>query len=296
MAWRSGQPESYLSEPGYRQPGDGNRPPRRSERPYRDDGYPGPAYPGDRYHEGGHRAPQHRAPQHREDRYREDRYREDGHGPPRHGGPGCPGEPGRAATGGAEGNERLTAATGAVLLVLFAAEGVTILAVRQLLTLHFFLGMLLIGPVLLKICSTGYRFVRYYGRAGEYRRKGPPAPLLRLLGPFVMVLSVAVIGTGVLLGYSGSSPGPWLFLHKATFVLWFGAMTIHVLAYAWRLPRVLGGDFATRTGYRAHTVLAGRPARWLLLTASVLAGLLLAVLTFGQAGVWQAAQSMSGGG
>jgi hypothetical protein len=27
---------------------------------------------------------------------------------------------------------------------------VTILAVRQLLTLHFFLGMLLIGPVLLK--------------------------------------------------------------------------------------------------------------------------------------------------
>jgi hypothetical protein len=156
--------------------------------------------------------------------------------------------------------------------------------------------MLLIGPVLLKLCSTGYRFARYYTGAGGYRRQGPPALLLRLLGPFVIVLSVAVIGTGVMLAYAGRSPGPWLFLHKATFVLWFGAMTIHVLAYACRLPRMLSGDFATRAGYRAHTVLAGRPARWLLLAASVLAGLLLAVLTLGQAGIWLAAHPMFGGG
>ncbi|HEV3287402.1 MAG TPA: hypothetical protein VG123_00255 [Streptosporangiaceae bacterium] len=243
MAWRSGQPESHLSEPGY---------PAHSHRE-RQPGYRGPRYlpPASRPH---------------------------------------------GATGGAAGNERLTAATGAVLLVLFAAEGVTILALRQLITLHFFLGMLLIGPVLLKICATGYRFVRYYTGAAEYRRKGPPAPLMRLLGPFVTVLSVAVIGTGVMLGYGGSNPGPWLFLHKATFVLWFGVMTIHVLAYAWRLPRMLSGDLATRAGDRAHAVLAGRPARWLLLTASVLAGLLIAVLTLSQAGVWLAAHTMFGGG
>ena len=198
-------------------------------------------------------------------------------------------------TGGAEGNARLTAATGAVLLVLFAAEGMTILAVRQLLTLHFFIGMLLIGPVVLKICSTIYRFARYYTGAAEYRQKGPPAPLLRLLGPVVLLTSVSVIGTGVMLALIGPS-GTWLFLHKASFVLWFGAMTIHVLAYACRLPRMLSGDFATRAGYRAHTVLAGRPARWLLLAASVLAGLLLAVLTLGQAGIWLAAHPMFGGG
>jgi hypothetical protein len=82
----------------------------------------------------------------------------------------------RDTTGGAEGNERLTALTGMVLLVLLAAEGVTILSVRRLLTLHLFLGMLLIGPVVLKACSTIYRFLRYYS--------GPPstgarAPLLR---------------------------------------------------------------------------------------------------------------------
>jgi len=78
----------------------------------------------------------------------------------------------RDTTGGAEGNERLTALTGLVLLVLFAAEGVTILSVRGLLTLHFFLGMLLIGPVALKACSTIYRFVRYYAGGRRVSAQG----------------------------------------------------------------------------------------------------------------------------
>jgi hypothetical protein len=191
----------------------------------------------------------------------------------------------RDTTGGAEGNERLTALTGMVLLVLLVAEGVTILSVHRLLTLHFFLGMLLIGPVVLKACSTIYRFVRYYTGAAEYRSKGPPAPLLRLLGPVILLTSVAVIGTGVMLALTGPS-GMWLFLHKASFVLWFGAMTVHVLAYIWRLPRLARSDLASRTGRRASEVLAGRAARWLLLTASVLTGLLLAVLTIHRAGAW----------
>ena len=36
--------------------------------------------------------------------------------------------------------------TGAVLLVLLAVEGFTILRIGRLLTLHVFLGMLLLGP------------------------------------------------------------------------------------------------------------------------------------------------------
>jgi len=201
----------------------------------------------------------------------------------------------RDTTGGVDGNERLTAAAGAVLLVLFAAEGVTILAVRQLLTLHFFIGMLLIGPVLLKAGSTSYRFARYYAGAPDYRRKGPPVLPLRLLGPFVLVTSFAVIGTGVALGYVGQGAGLWLFAHKAAFVLWFGVMAIHVLAYVWRLPGLIGGDLRRRAGYRAREVLAGRPARWLLLTASVLTGLLLGLLTLHQAAVWPGMHTMVGG-
>ena len=192
----------------------------------------------------------------------------------------------RDTTGGAAGNERLTAVTGVALLALFAAEGVTILSVRRLLTLHFFFGMLLIGPVALKACSTIYRFLRYYSGAAEYRRKGPPAPLLRLLGPVVLVTSVSVIGTGVMLAVTGPGGWMWLLLHKASFVLWFGAMTVHVLAYVWRLPRLARGDLASRAGRRANEVLAGRAARWLLLTASVLTGLLLTVLTIHRAGAW----------
>jgi hypothetical protein len=174
-----------------------------------------------------------------------------------------------------------------VLLVLFAAEGLTIASIHQLITVHFFLGMLLIGPVALKIGTVVYRFIRYYTGAPEYRRKGPPAPLLRLLGPFVLFTSVGVIGSGVLLAITGSAAGPWLLLHKAFFVLWFGVMTIHVLAYMWRLPRLIGPDLRGPARFsRARGVLAGRSTRWLLLAASIAGGLIIAAMTVHLAGPW----------
>ena len=143
---------------------------------------------------------------------------------------------------GAAGNERLTALTGATLLVLLAVEGVTIVFLRPLIQVHFFVGMLLIGPVVLKVGSTGYRFVRYYTGAPEYRRKGPPAPLLRLLGPIVVLTSLAVIGSGIALAFAGPGQDLMLKLHKASFILWFGAMTIHVLVYVWRVPGLVAAD------------------------------------------------------
>lgn len=190
---------------------------------------------------------------------------------------------GMETTGGAGGNERLTAMTGAVLLVLFAAEGVTILSIHRLLTLHFFLGMLLLGPVALKVGSTGYRFVRYYSGSGPYLRKGPPSPGMRLLGPLVMITSLAVLGTGVALAVLGPGDSQWLSLHKASFVLWFGVMTIHVLVYAPRLPRLLSSGQATQ---RTAAVLGGRAARWLLLAASLACGLLLAAATLHLTARW----------
>jgi hypothetical protein len=186
------------------------------------------------------------------------------------------------STGRAESNERLTAMTGAVLLVLLAAEGVTILRVHQLLTLHFFIGMLLIGPVLLKMGSTGYRFVKYYTRSPEYVSKGPPALLLRLLGPVVMLTSIGVIGSGVALAFVGPGPSLWIFAHKAFFVLWFAAMTIHVVWYAPQLPRLL----SARSGGRLHAVLAGAGKRWLLIASALAIGLVIAIATYHTAGNW----------
>jgi len=186
---------------------------------------------------------------------------------------------------GVAGNERLTAMTGTVLLALFAAEGLTILRLHELLTVHFFFGMLLLGPVALKIGSTGYRFVRYYTGSAPYVRKGPPALPMRLLGPLVMATSLGVLGTGVILAVVGPGDGQWLFLHKATFVLWFGAMTIHVLVYAPRLPRLLLGGPAPG---HAAAALAGRGTRWLLLAAALAGGVAIAVATLHLAAPWRA--------
>ena len=208
--------------------------------------------------------------------------------------PGVPGVPG--VSGGAEGNERLTAMTGAVLLVLLAAEGVTILSLGQLLTPHFFIGMLLLGPITLKAGSTIYRFARYYTGSAPYRRKGPPALLLRLLGPVIIASTAGVFGTGIALAVSGpAGRQPWLFLHKASFVIWFGAMTIHVLAYLPRLPRILASEArgaapgvteGSGPGGRAAAVLGGRGLRLAMLVASLVAGLVIAVLTVHLAVPW----------
>jgi hypothetical protein len=188
--------------------------------------------------------------------------------------------------GGVAGNERLTALTGSVLLLLFAAEGATILSVHRLLTVHFVLGMALVGPALLKIGSTCYRFTRYYTGAPAYRRKGPPAPLLRILGPLVLLSSTAVLGTGVLLAVLGPDSGRWLFLHKATFVCWCAFMTVHVLAYAPRLPRLIAAELRGERTARTRVVLAGRGTRLLLLVLSLLGGAVLAAATTGLVEPW----------
>ena len=179
--------------------------------------------------------------------------------------------------GGPEGNERLTALTGAVLLILFAAEGVTLLELGRLLYWHYLLGFLLIGPVCLKIGSTVYRFTRYYTRDEPYARKGPPQPLLRIIGPFIVLSTIAVLGTGVLLGvqrqphlYLGYS---LVFVHKLSFVGWAALMTVHVLAYLPRLPRLLAADAVP--GRTARTV-GGRGLRYALLVLALGVGLILA--------------------
>jgi hypothetical protein len=186
------------------------------------------------------------------------------------------------ATAGVEGNERLTAMTGAVLLLGFAVEGFTVLQVHRLLFIHVLVGGLLIGPVLLKMASTIYRFVRYYTGSLPYVRKGPPHPVLRVLGPLVILTSVAVLGTGVIVGVVGPGNGPWLFLHKATFVLWFGVMTIHVLNYAPRLPRILW----SRPSDGGTVGAPGGSVRWLGLLLSLAVGIVIAAVALQLSTKW----------
>jgi len=176
-------------------------------------------------------------------------------------------------------NARLTGVAGAVLLVLLALEGATILRIHALITAHVFLGMLVIPMVLLKTMTTGYRFLRYYRGDPDYVRKGPPPLILRMLGPFVVALTLAVLLTGIAAAIKG--PGTaWLQLHKAVFILWFGAMTVHVLGHVADTGRLLAADLDKRSR------VPGAAQRLMLISAALLAGLVLAVATRGWADSW----------
>ena len=184
----------------------------------------------------------------------------------------------RRALGGARGNAQLTSLTGLVLLVLLAVEGATVPAIRQLLSVHIFVGMLLLGPVTLKLASTGYRFARYYGGAREYVAVGPPEPLMRfVVAPVLVFSTMALFASGVAL-LVVPQRGLVLELHKASFVVWFGAMSVHVLGYTIRALRNVVGSHAR--------VPSGAAARLALATVAIGAGLALAAATYPLAQPW----------
>src|SRR5436305_4908066 len=142
----------------------------------------------------------------------------------------------RLFVGGSAGNEQLTLTVAALLIVLLAVEGATILQIRSLLTVHAFVGMLLIPVVVLKVASTGWRMLRYYRRGEEYVRRGPPHVVLRVLVAPVLILSTVVLfGTGVALLAVDETHGTLVGLHKASFIVWLGAAALHVLAHLVRL-------------------------------------------------------------
>jgi hypothetical protein len=193
--------------------------------------------------------------------------------------------------GGIDGNEQLTATTGLVLIVLLAVLGVTIVRIGQLTWLHLFLGLLLLGPVLLKMASTGYRFVRYYARAAVYRAKGPPMLALRAMGPVVVITTLTVFISGVVLLFGGPrGRGALLLIHKASFIVWLVLMGVHVLAH---LPALGRSARAVRiecekSGLPYDPVRAGAVGRWLALAAAILAGVLIAVALIPHYGAWTA--------
>jgi hypothetical protein len=185
-----------------------------------------------------------------------------------------------------DGNERLTAATAVVLVALLAVEGVTILSLRPLLSVHVFVGMLLIPPVALKLGSTGWRFMRYYSGRREYVRRGPPLLPLRLLAPLVVASTIALFATGVALLVVGPAGGIVLGLHKASFAVWFVTTGIHVLAYVRRVPQLALADWRRPRRAPREQPVGGTFGRRLLLAGSLVAGAILAVATFRYAQPW----------
>jgi succinate dehydrogenase hydrophobic anchor subunit len=186
---------------------------------------------------------------------------------------------------GVRRNARLTALTGSVLLVLLFLEGVTVLQVGSLIVPHMVIGAALLAPVLLKLSTTGWKILRYYTRSPEYVREGPPPLLRRLLAPVVMVTTVGLLGTGVVLMLDGpSASSRWTFLHKGFFVVWFAAMTVHVLVHVGRTVRAVTLEYVARR----PDALPGRGVRLLALAGMLLLGTGLASWATGFTGPWTA--------
>jgi hypothetical protein len=175
--------------------------------------------------------------------------------------------------GGTEGNEILTSATAVVLTLLLIAEGVTIVLIGDLLSAHMFIGLALIGPVLLKLGSTGYRFARYYTGARVYREKGPPQLLLRVLAPLLVITTITVFATGVVLLLSGRRSDLVFNVHKVSFIVWGAFFAVHFLAHAPQTARSLQTGWTRASRRRVE----GSELRLALLIASIGGGLALAL-------------------
>lgn len=187
--------------------------------------------------------------------------------------------------GGSTGNERLTAATGAALIALLAVIGVTLLRLRPLLSVHLFVGLLLIPPILLKLASTGYRFMRYYTHNPVYRRKGPPPVVLRMIAPMVVLSTVTVFVSGVVLLFEGPSSRQTLLpIHKISFIVWAAFTAVHVLGHLTELPPALRGDYGAPAQITGD--VTGRSGRVLSLAGALVAGVVLAIVLIPQYGSW----------
>ena len=188
--------------------------------------------------------------------------------------------------GGINGNEQLTAMAGVVLVVLLAVLGMTIIRIGQLLWLHLFLGLLLLGPVLLKLATTTYRFARYYLRDAIYLAKGPPMLALRAMGPLLVLTTVVVFGTGVFLLFDGPrNRATPLLIHKASFIVWLALFGVHLLAHVPNLPRSLR---AAEEPALEGLDRGGSAGRWIALGGTLIAGLVLALVLIPHFSLWTA--------
>jgi hypothetical protein len=195
-------------------------------------------------------------------------------------------------TGGPAGNARLTAWLGIFLLVAFLVEGVTLLSLQALITVHLFVGAFLVPLALLKTATTVWRMVRYYAGSRTYRAAGPPPLLLRMLGPLVVLTALAVLGTGlalVALGRDGSYspiatvagfPVDALALHKAAFVLWLAVTAVHTVGRLVPAAQIA----ANRVAGRAR--VPGRAARGALLAGCLAAAVAVGVVVTPAGSAW----------
>src|SRR6266516_5642681 len=182
------------------------------------------------------------------------------------------------------GNERMTGLAGAVLLVLILVELVSAAILRTLLSIHVFAGVLLVGPLVVKLGSTFSRFLRYYTGSPAFVRRGPPHLALRVMAPLLLATTLVVICRGIGLMVTGPRfAGPLLPLHGFSVLVWLPLIAIHVFAHIRRVPRLVTDDWS-KPSDKNNASRRGR--RLGMNLGALLAGGVAAILLFPGAAPW----------
>jgi hypothetical protein len=183
-----------------------------------------------------------------------------------------------------DGNERLTATVGLILLVLTVVELGTLLGgLHQFLSLHVFVGLVLLPPIALKLASTGWSFIRYYTRNEDYRVKGAPQLVMRLLAPLLVLFTVLLFGSGVAMGIlRGHALDIARRVHGPSAFFWTVLIGLHALVYIGRALRSAAADAVPVTRRES----AGARSRIYLVAGAIVAGLVLGTATLPRQHQW----------
>jgi hypothetical protein len=176
-----------------------------------------------------------------------------------------------------DGNDRLTAEVGVLLVVPIVVELATILlGVHTFMSLHVFVGLALIPPVLLKLGSTGWRFARYYTHSRAYVAYGAPQLAMRLLAPLLVAATVILFGSGVAMGIlHGHALQIARRLHGPSSVIWLVLVAVHVLVYLRRALASTRDDLASTS----RREIEGATWRSYALATALLLGLVVGAAT-----------------
>ncbi len=181
------------------------------------------------------------------------------------------------------GNERMTAYAGAILLILLLVELVSAVNLHALLSVHVFIGVMLSGPLVVKIGSTGYRFLRYYTRSPAFVRKGPPHLGLRILSPILLVTTLVVIASGIgLVMTKPSQNGLFFRIHVISVLVWVPMIAIHLIAHIGKVPNLIAGDLRKKTTEQS----LGRRTRLGINLGGLILGMIAAVMMLPVAAPW----------
>src|SRR5207248_4631675 len=151
-----------------------------------------------------------------------------------------------------------------------------LLGVHTFMSWHVFVGIALIPLVVLKLATTGLRFVRYYTRSRAYVAHGPPQIAMRLLAPLFVTATVVLFGSGVAMGLlHGHALQIARRLHGPASVVWLVLLGLHVLVYLRRALRSTAQDALPRK----HEPVRGTTARAYALAIVVITGLVVGAAT-----------------